>query len=244
MIRTAFYQGVYAPSQPTEYHAIFGTVKSWSGAQPNGIVYCHGSGDTASTAYEDVTQFGLCHKLGRFSTVIMADLGLQTWGNDTAIARIGDAVAHLRTLGVTGPVGLVAGSMGNANAMAYALAHPDEVGFIAGIIPLTDILDVMGRGASAEVNAAYGGAYSNVTHGPTHNPILLADDLPVDLPIRLWSSPTDLLTPYATAQAFEAARPQTELTDLGNTGHSDASVLEATPSVVSWCRRQFWSIAA
>ena len=246
MIRTSLGRGRYIPGDDPitgEWDMIYGTLRAWDGSQPNGIVFCHGAGDTALTVAADPVQHEHCTLLARRSTVIAADLGLQTWGNDTGITRIGQAVAHLRaTYGVVGPVGLVGGSMGNANAMAYALAHPDEVAFIAGIIPLIDIADVMGRGAAAEVNAAYGGAYNDVTDGPTHSPIHFATALPADLPIRLWSSPTDALTPYATAVAFQAARPQTVLSVLPDTGHSDASFAAATPEVVGWARDRFYGM--
>lgn len=238
MTRTS--SGLARYTAASEYDTVFGTVRTWSGKQPNGIVFCHGSGDSARISYDDPVQFDLCSRLAQNATVILADLGLQTWGNDTAITRIGEAIAYLRTsYGVQGKVALVGASMGNANQMAYARANPSQVRAIAGIIPLTDLTDVMTRGAAAEVNAAYGGTYSDVTNGPTHNPIRYASTLPTTMPIRLWSSPTDALVPYQTALDFQTARPQTVLSTLPNYGHSDASVDAAISTVVPFIQAQF-----
>lgn len=237
MIRTSFGYGRYAED---EYDVVFGTVKSWEKSQPNGVVYCHGSGDTALIAYNDPAQYPIGFSLGRFSTVVMADLGYQTWGNDTGIERVGQAVSYLRDeWGVDGPVALVAGSMGFSNAAAYTLANPDEVLAIAGMIPLTDIADIMLRGAEESVNDAYPPAYDDETDGPTHSPIHFADQLPAGLPIHFWTASNDPIVVPATSDAFIAARPQTVRTDVGPLGHSDASVVAATPGVVEFVRSVF-----
>lgn len=246
MIRTLMEQGAYIPGddpETGEHSCIFGTLQSFDGTQLNGVVYCHGSGDTARSVLSKNAQFQLAYRNGRHATVLVPDLGFQTWGNDTGIARVGQADDYEHdTLGVEGKIVLVAISMGFSNAAAYALANPDNVLGIAGIIPLTDITDVMARGAAAEVNAAYGG-YDDATDGPTHNPVRFAADLPADMPIRLWSSPADVLTPYSTAEAFVDERPQTKLTTLGMYGHSEASIAEATPAVVKWIRDRFYGLS-
>lgn len=236
MIRSSFALGRYAAA---EYDAVFGTARSFVGDQPSGVVFCHGSGENAASTIDANVPRALCSGIARHATVHAGDLGGQTWGNDTGIARVVSAGASVHTLwGAIGPVGLVAASMGFATACAYALANPDEVAWIAGVIPLTDIQDIMGRGAAAEVDAAYGGAYSNITDGPTHNPVLLAPGLPADLPVHIWTAPDDPLCVPATADAFIAARPQTGRTILSpGQAHTMAAVAEATPAMVEWAKQ-------
>lgn len=236
MTRSTLRYGLY---QAAETDVVFGNRAAFAGAEPRGVVFCHGSGENASTTVQQTETRLLCSRLSDKAVVHAGDLGFQTWGNDTAIARIGAAVAHLRaSWGVVGPVALVAGSMGFSGACAYARANPSEVRGIAGVIPLTDIVDIMSRGATAEVNAAYGGAYNDTTHGPTHNPIRFAASLA--MPIHLWTAPADPLTVPATATAFVAARPQTQRTILSpGQAHTLASVAEATPALVDWVHDLF-----
>ena len=234
MIRSSYGKGRYVAN---EVDVVMGTVDTFSHVQTDGIVYCHGSGDTATISFEEDNQRNLMFGLARFSTVMAADLGFQTWANDTAITRIGQSITYLESnYGVISPVVLVAGSMGAANALAYTRANPTKVKALALIIPLTDITDIYGRGAGSEIDVAYGGTYSDVTHGPTHNPIRFATSLPSNLPIHLWTSDNDPICVPATADAFVEARPQTERTRLGNYGHSDAAVERASSNVIDWVK--------
>lgn len=233
MTRTSSGQSRYVAA---EWDAIYGTNPTFAGTQTNGIIYCHGSGETAATVYADTTaQRLIIDQLANNATVIAADLGGQTFGNDTAITRIGQAITYLRsTWAQSGPVVLVAGSMGVLGALSYTLAHPTEVQAVAGIIPGLDLADLMLRGAAADINAAYGGAYNDATHGPTHSPVQFADELPADLPIRLWTSNNDAIAVPATADTFVTARPQTVRTDLGALGHTSAAVIASAAGVVEW----------
>ena len=235
MIRSSFAYGRYA----AENDVVFGTTRSFVGAETRGVIFCHGSGENAGSTVDKTQTLDLCDRIARRATVHVGDLGLQTWGNDTAIARIGDAYTSLHsTWGVTGPVVLVAGSMGFSGACAYALAHPDNVLAIAGIIPLTDITDIMTRGPGAEINAAYGGVYDDAVNGPTHNPVRMA--LPTYMPIHIWTAPADPITPPATADEFVEGHPQTERTILSaGQAHTVQSVAEAAPAVAAWVHSHF-----
>lgn len=233
MTRTSYGQSRYVAA---EFDGVYGEPASFCNAQPNGIIYCHGSGGTAATVYADTNvQRPLINQIAADATVSAADLGGQTFGNNTAITRIGQAVTYLRsTWGQSGPVVLVAGSMGVLGAMSYTLANPTEVAAIAGVIPGLDLADLMLRGAAADINAAYPPGYNDGTDGPTHSPVQFAGSLPAGLPIKLWTSSNDTICVPATADAFVAARPQTERENLGALGHTDAAIVAATASMVAF----------
>lgn len=233
MIRTTYGLDRYFTG---EYDAVFGTARSWAGAQSAGVVFCHGANESATIAYADNAQRAIMRGVGLNATVHVGDLGgTNTWGNDTAIARVEDAVTYLRSgWGQGGPVVLVGISMGNLSAMAYALANPDDVAAIASVIPALDLNDlVTNRGMGAAINPAYGGAYNDGTDGPTHSPVLFAADLPA-VPIKLWYASDDPLCVASTVTAFVAARPSTVTVNVGALGHSDAAVAAAVDGVVDF----------
>lgn len=205
-----------------------------------GVLFFHGSGETALTTLTDPSTRDLLAEVSKRAVVIAADFGLQAWGNDTAIARAVQAMNYGEAnLGVVGPWTFITGSMGNANGCATALAYPTRVKAIAGIIPLTDIADVMLRGAAASVNAAYPPAYDDAINGPTHSPIHFAEELDPDMPMHFWTASNDPIVVPATSDAFIAARPQTGRTDVGPLGHSDAAVVAAASGVVDFVNGVF-----
>lgn len=232
-LRTLLGQG-YSPTAPTEWHYLSGTAKAQLGQRPT-LVYCHGSGDTAQTVLGKTGQKALLDALSQKYAVISCDLGLQAFGNDTHVARIVEAVAYIEnSWGASGAVTLVGGSMGALGALGYTRLYPERVRAVAGIIPGLDLADLMLRGAAADINAAYGGAYNDATDGPTHSPVQYADELGPDIPIHLWTASDDTITVPATADAFIAARPQTGRTNVGALGHSEAAVTASISGVVAW----------
>lgn len=207
------------------------------------LIYCHGATGTAATVAGDVNETKLLRLLSRRFLVLVSDWGFDTYANDTGIARLVEGIAAARAArNVTAdPAVLVGMSMGFGVAAAYTLANPTQVRAIAGMIPLSDLNDVVVNnrgGLASAVHAAYGGAYSNTVHGPTHNPLLLAPDLPVDLPIRLWSSSNDTFVPPSTTDALVTARPQTVRTNMGAKGHSTASIAGSQQAIADWCFAQ------
>lgn len=224
----------YAPAAPTEWQYAVGTLRSWSGLTP-ALVYCHGSGDSTLTALAKTGQRPLIDALAQRYAVVAADLGLQAWGNDTHVERIADAVTFIQaSTGATSRVVLVAGSMGALGALGYARLHPEKVRAVAAIIPALDLADLMLRGAAGDIDAAYGGAYDDATHGPTHSPVKYAGQLDPSLRVHLWTCNDDTICTPPTADAFVAARPQTIRTNLGALGHSEAAVTAAQASVLGW----------
>lgn len=203
---------------------------AYPGRSARSVIFCHGSGDTATTVYTKPDFNNLCRATAQRWRTLAADFGGQTFGNDTAIARIHEAVAWLGS----DPVVLVAASMGVANALAYTLAYPETVACVAGIIPLLDMASIIPLGYGDDLDAAYPPAYDDATDGPTHSPIQFATQLPADLPIALWTASNDPLALPATAAAFVTARPQTTRTSVGALGHSGASVTAARAGVVEF----------
>lgn len=223
----------YSPTAPAELQYDVATVRGWSGRAP-ALVYCHGSGDTTTTVLGKPSQKALVDGLAQRYAVTVADLGGQVWGNDTHVARIGEAVAHIQAVtGATSRVVLVAGSMGTLGALGYARAHPERVRAIAAIIPALDLQSLLAV-AAADINAAYPPAYVDAVHGPTHSPVKYAAALAPGVPIHLWTASNDTLALPATAAAFVAARPATGRTDVGALGHSEAAVAAATPGILDW----------
>lgn len=236
-LRTIFGEG-YSPTAPTEKQWDLGTIRAARGDKPP-MIYCHGSGDTATTIQAKTGQLALLRALAQDYMICAADLGLQAWGNDTHVARIGEAIDHLEaTYGTSGPVTLVTGSMGNLGGMGYARLYPENVTAIAAIIPATDLANLYANPLiTADMNLAYPPAYDNATMGPTHSPVMYASTMDPDLPIHLFTASNDTITVPSTAAAFVAARPQTERTDLGALGHSEAAVTASVPLVVEWLRQ-------
>lgn len=221
--RSTLGSGRYVAS---ELDVTVATPQGWckDGTVP-GIVYCHGATADAIYTHRDTTLRSLLHGLGVHGVTIAPDLGGDTFANDTGITRVGEAITYLRSAWNInpGPVHLIGLSMGAAVALAYTLAHPDDVASVSLMIPGLDLEDVRANnrgGYAASLNAAYGGTYDDATHGPTHSPVRFADDLPADLPIAMWTSSNDTAAVPFTATEFVTLRPQTTRTSMGAVGHT------------------------
>lgn len=231
-----FGQG-YSPAAPTEWAYMAGSVAAQRGERP-GLIYCHGSGGTATNMLTNAVERALIEKLAQRYAVIAADLALQAWGSATGVDRVGEARQCLiDRWNVTGPMYLLCGSMGNLNGLGYLRQHPEHIRAAACLIPALDLasLNTMPP-IPAEIAVAYGAPYNDVTMGPTHSPVRYAATLDPDVPIRLWTASNDTICLPSTATAFVAARPQTERVDLGPLGHTAAAVAAAQPLILSWLR--------
>lgn len=229
--RSTYRHGVYVPGED-DY--VVGSNASWAGAEPDGVIFCHAAGGSTELVTTNTNQLTLVRLMGLSATTHVGDLGGNPFGNATGVARIQAAIDHLRAeWGQVGPVVLVGISQGFINAAVYALNNPTEVKAIAGIVPGIDLADLRTRdpGIAALIDAAYPPTYDDVTDGPTHSPIRFADQLDPDMPVHLWGSANDPYVTPASIQAFIAARPQTEFTNLGNAGHSMGG---STLAVAAW----------
>lgn len=233
MILSTYGEDRYAAG---EDDVVIGTRLTYTGDQPHGIIYCHGGLDTAASAFGKTAQHRLMAAAARHATVHVGDLGGDTFGNDTGTDQVESQVAYARaTWGVVGPLGFIGTSMGFITATNYALLHPDDVAFIAGVIPGIDLADLHTRGTTGTlIDAAYPPAYNDATDGPDHSPIQFADQLPDDLPIHLFTTSNDPLSVPATADAWITARPQDERTDLGALGHTEAAIAASVAPVTAW----------
>lgn len=206
-----------------------------------GVIYCHGGGGDAYECreYTKYAQTKLVSALSERFVVVSADLGgARTYGNDTVIAAIGRARNYLvNTLDVKpGKIALVGASMGFQSAAVYARAHPTQIAAIVGFIPLCDLTDIHTNnraGATADINTAYGGAYSEATYGAAHNPVTFASQL--TMPIQLWYASDDTAVIPSTVTAFDAAAPNCTINDVGALGHTEAAIAAADhQTVIDW----------
>lgn len=242
--RVQYEVGRYAASAPTESNFILGrypTFRPSAGRPTLGVIFCHGSGETVEDVLMTAARLPTFELLAGIAdldaTVIAAKLNGDKYGNATTVDRVHDAVTYLRnSWGVVGPVGLVGVSMGAASALNYAKAHPTEVAWVAGIIPLTNLqlLHDTNAGHAAALDLAYPPAFSDAAFGADYDPIVYASTLPADLPIKLWYAPNDSIVPSSTVTAFQTARPATEIEATEPLDHTDLTVADATPSILDW----------
>lgn len=124
--------------------------------------------------------------------------GPATWGNDTAIAAIDQAVAYMRgTLGVYGAVVAVGYSMGGADAMNWTARRPADAAGFLGIAPISDLDAAHAGQFAAVIDAAYPGGYP-VGHDPTSD---LAGQLAAR-PWRAYYATDDATIPRATVETL------------------------------------------
>jgi pimeloyl-ACP methyl ester carboxylesterase len=193
-------------------------------------VWCHGNNGTALG--EHLAYGSTLNLLAQRYTVVVADLGGNTFGNDTGVTRVGQVIDYLAAQwGSSGRAVLVGASMGAAVALNYAVRFPEKVRTVAGIIPAVDLVVPADNPAKANIDLAYPPSFSNAQYGD-HNPVLFADDLPTWMPIGLWTSSNDPICYPATADAFVAARPQTHRVDIGPRGHAGVNL--AAADVAGW----------
>lgn len=230
--RSTYRNDVYAPGED-DY--IVGPVSSWAGENPHGVIFCHAAGGTADAVMKNTNQLTLLRVMGGWgATVHCGDLGGTPFGNDAVgLPSMEAAAAELDSWGVGPEKVLVGISQGFVMAAVYALNHPENVKAIAGIVPGIDLADLRTRDPllTTMIDAAYPPTYNDAVDGPRHSPIRFADELDPDLPIHLWGSSNDPFVTPASVQAFIAARPQTEFTDIGPAGHSLGG---ATLAIAAW----------
>lgn len=229
----------------------------WDARKPirSVILWGHGAGSANGSVLgaplNNPYRMGLVRRFVQEGCVVLAsDWGGATWGappsNDYVEAG---RIAIMTKLNVADdvPIGLYGTSMGNLVMMNYMRANPTRVAFMAGAIPLLDPGELRDRGLTLpvgnslhnfadDINAAYGGQFSNATHGLQYSPVKYAHLLPADIPIKLWMGARDGTVPIATGDAFVAARPQTER-EIFDTGHNDGVEKEFYEDIVNFCMK-------
>jgi pimeloyl-ACP methyl ester carboxylesterase len=132
--------------------------------------------------------------------------GPVAWGNDTAIARIGDGKTYLTgTVGAkTDKVLLWAFSMAGLSMLNWARTNLASVAAIGLVCPAVDLADLHNnRGYGTEIDTAYGGSAAYAAALPTHSPVQFAASLTV--PCKVWYGLSDPTVVPSTVQAFVAA---------------------------------------
>lgn len=216
-----------------------------TGPIKRGILYVHGreaDGTFGGLEWMRHTErAALINKLVQAGyTVLSCDLGGNvTWGNSTALARIDQAITYLLTLGVLPDrVNLVGTSMGACSSFNYARDSRVRVQSIVGALPVVNLTDIHdNRGFLAEVNAAYGGSYSEATNGNQSNPATFgAAGLLSNLPIQLWYGNTDTVSIPALVNNFVTAVNSTtggNATLLAlNGGHVELTYAQIVPATL------------
>lgn len=160
-------------------------------------------------------------------TILSCDLGgSATWGNDTSQSRLTSAYNYAQTLpGVTpGRVILFGQSMGGLNSQIWAKNNKTLVAGMILVIPVCNLTDLSTGSFSAAINAAYGGSYSQATHGAARNPVTFGAALS-GIPTQLWYGDSDTLCKPADAIAVAALNPACILRPLSG-GHAESTVAQ------------------
>lgn len=221
--------GRYAPGEKDVFVA---NLAGWAGGV-RGVIYCHGAnGDAASCRdYAAIGELHLVNALAAVFPVLSVDAGGPTaFGNDTAIARVDDAVTYLQgTRGAkSGTVLLVGASMGGFTVLNYTRAHPSKVGAVVAVNPGIDLNDIVVNnraGLASAVDAAYG-TYVEATQGATHNPATYAATMTV--PTRIFYASDDTVVIPSTVTAYAAAAQNVTAVSVGALGHTQAAI-DAAP---------------
>lgn len=203
-----------------------------SKASYQGVLYAHGSegGDGGGTQWMGIaTRWPVMQAVGESCLMVCADLGgNQTWGNDTAISRMTSARAYLRGIpGVKqGRINILAQSMGATTALAWAAANPTLVGRIVLMIPVINLADIRANSSLYRpyIDAAYGGAYNEATHGATHNPLTMAQlGKLAGVPIQMWYGIGDTLCKPEYAAQFANAISTCDPRPISG-GHAESTI--------------------
>lgn len=205
-----------------------------------GLVYCHGATRGPEQIIDGVTYGALKAILNAAVLAgypILAVSTGDTWGNDTGMARIDAAKTYLQgAMGAkAGAVGLIGASMGGCTALNWAKRNLAATACVVGIMPVSDVSDIHtnNRGTlAASINAAYGGAWVEATHGAARNPATFAaaGDL-AGLKYQAWGGASDAICLPATVSAV--------VTSIGGTatytevaGDHNSAVANITPATV------------
>lgn len=210
------------------------------------IMIVHGANATAYSSLDTPNWRGFGraahHAANMGFMVFAADFGgMQTWGNDVALAAAEDAWDWAKGTGwcATDKAIWVPGSMGQLTVCRFAVAHPDEVAGISSFIPCfspDDIRNTNALGARDSINTAWGipaGQYPSAGHDPLPErgrPLAAANLAATDgIPTQLWYSTADTVTKPQYVEEYAAGRSGVELFVTSTTAdHSGAQAVEGT----------------
>lgn len=177
-----------------------------------GILYLHGNtGDSTEPLRPEL--YALFNALTDAGYTILSSLwtGTSNWANESTILKINDGKTYLQnTLGAkAGKVIVMGGSAGGAAAMVWASRYPNSVACVVGMLPVSDMSDIVANnrgGAAPSVNNVYPGGWSDTVYGPTHNPLVIAQNGGLSrIKMRLFNGANDNTVIPSTVQALAAA---------------------------------------
>lgn len=190
-----------------------------------GVLLCHGAGVGVDEWYDTAVNPSSVKIAAALAaagfTCFASDFGMGTWGNATGVARLDAGATFLKSLPnvAQDKVLLVGVSMGNQNAVQYAIAHPANVAAIAGIEPVSSITDIYANDRGSNRNGiqnAWGVAYPTALPA-TADTSLNNNWLPArDIPYKAYYSTADTVVLPAT------------VTDLATKLNGVASIISTT----------------
>lgn len=195
-----------------------------------GILFLHGHDDTNISWQNSASRYLFLRKFADAGNVVLsADLGgVNTQGNDTAVARITSAYTYLLTLGVLPTtIAMIGHSMGGLNAFVWAAQNLSKVQCIIGIVPAINLNDIWtnNRGSlTADINTAYGGTYDPNTLGAVHNPYtIMQNNGYVGLKAQVYYGDTDIICLSTYATQLAVAYPNDIIATKMICGHTDTA---------------------
>lgn len=156
---------------------------------------------------------------------ISADMGgSATWGNSTLLSRMDEAFAYTQTFNQVkkGKVILIGQSMGGLAMLNWAKANLGKVAAMVGVIPVTNMNSAIADAFRSQINAAYGGSYSDAAHGANHNPQIFASAL-AGIPGQLWVGRTDVIARLDDANVIASGAPSIQVMEL-NGAHDESTL--------------------
>jgi pimeloyl-ACP methyl ester carboxylesterase len=198
-----------------------------------GVLLCHGAGYGVDEWYDLATNpasVAIAAALASAGlTCLASDFGQGTWGNATGVARLDAGATYLKTLpNVAQDKVLILGvSMGNQNAVQYAINHPTNVAAVVGIMGVSSVNDfyVNNRGTGRTgIENAWGVTYP--TPLPAQADTSLNNNwLPaVGIPYRNYHSTADTTVPAVTVDDLAAKLGGESVVVSTTLDHSDALV--------------------
>jgi pimeloyl-ACP methyl ester carboxylesterase len=221
-------KGVISPGTAPTEKCVLATPRAYIAGTRTPVVLLQGHNGDALTPFSSLVAFTPGDAWGAVDAqlpVLTIDAGGgQTYGNDVAIARTVEAIDWLG-----GNAILLGTSMGSILGVNVAARYPARVRALGLIYPAMDLQYVHDNGTTAEVDAAYGGAFAANVASHSAIPQAAAGALN-GMPIKGWHSSNDNVVGVDTWANFTAAlaaggAAAPDSYDLGAVGHGDNTLV-------------------
>lgn len=197
-----------------------------------GVVLCHGAG--APYNFIENTRLGSVTIPAALATAdwcmpsISAEMSGDTFGNDTAMTAVTNAMNYLTAQTAVNPskVHLFGESMGVAVALRWAYLNPTKVASIVGILPAVNLVSLYNSNAGglrAPIGTAWGVTYPTAL--PSGADLMAQAPSLSGIPIRFYIAGSDAIISASDVNAHAALSGAEVIGPVGSSGHSEASVL-------------------